>query len=154
MAKQIDVRYIRLYTDGSAARKMEVAVPVQQARLPRAKKQKKIVLYIDPVAVLGIVTAVVMLIVMAISSHNFIRAQQKVAVMESYVQELRQENVALRETYEAGYDLQEVERTARALGMIPSQQARHVTVQVEVPQTQVQPNVLEQFYAFLTGLFA
>ena len=61
MARQPDVQYIRFYTDGSAARKVEVAGPVRNSALPqKPRKKKKIVLYVDPLAILGIFTAVIL----------------------------------------------------------------------------------------------
>ena len=154
MARQPDVQYIRLYTDGSAARKLELVSPVRKAKAPRAKKQKKIILHIDPVAIFGILTAFVMLIVMASSYYNLNQAQENAAAMESYVQELREENAALWERYEAGYDLEEVERTALALGMVPTEQVEQVSVQVTLPEAQPTPNAWERLCTFLAGLFA
>ena len=154
MARQPDVQYIRLYTDGSAARKLELVSPVRKAKTPRARKQKKIVVHVDPVAIFGILTAFVMLIVMASSYYNLNQAQESAAAMESYVQELRQENASLWEQYETGYDLEEVERTALALGMVPSEQVEHVAVQVTVPEVKPTPNGWERLCTFLAGLFA
>ena len=112
MARQPDVRYIRLYTDGSAARKMEVAAPVKTAKRNRPRKQKRILVFVDPVAILGILTAVVMLIVMFTSMHMLKQARYETAQMEQYVASLQEENKLLQEEFEAGYDLETVEQTA------------------------------------------
>ena len=73
--------------------------------------------------------------------------------MDAYVQSLRQENEALQKEYDAGYDLENVKQTAQALGMVPMEQVKQVTIHVEAPQ-QVQPSRWEQIRLFLAGLFA
>lgn len=154
MAQQTRVQYIRLYTDGSAARKLEVAAPAERAKAPRPKKRKKIIIHVDPVATLGIVTAVVMLIVMTVSMFNLYRAQQETAAMAQYVDQLREENAALWEQYRTGYDLEKVEQTAWALGMVPVEQVKHVQVQISQPEPQAEPSGWQRLQTYLTGLFA
>ncbi|MBQ3252805.1 MAG: hypothetical protein IJB02_06195 [Oscillospiraceae bacterium] len=153
MARQFDVQYIRSYTDGTAARKMEMPQPRKTAHKRTAKKMKRIVLHIDPVAILGIVMAVLMLVLMSVGCVRLLSAQQDMTEMNAYVQMLRQENVQLQEEYEAGYDLENVRQTAMALGMVPMDQVQQISIQVNVPQ-QAQPDGWEQLRVFLAGLFA
>lgn len=154
MARQLDVKYIRLYTDGSAARKVEMPQPRKVAKKPALRKKKKIILHVDPVATLGIVVAVVMLLLMGAGVQNLRQAQHDAAVMESYVQTLQQENAQLQQTYDSGYDLERVEQTALALGMVPVEQVQQMQIHVSVPEPEVQPSGWEQFCTFLAGLFA
>lgn len=154
MARYPSVQYVSLYTDGSAARQLHLNVPVRQPRAKaKAKNNKRITVYVDPVAFLGIVTAVVMLAVMAVSFFRLQSVQQEAAAMNAYVQELRAENKALRTEFEEGFSVEEIGRTAEALGMIPKSEAKHVTLHVQ--QDTVQPvGVWTRFCAFLSGLFA
>ena len=46
--------------------------------------------------------------------------------LENHVESLIERNEALWQEYESGYDLEEVEKTALALGMVPAQQVEHV----------------------------
>lgn len=155
MARQPDVRYIRLYTDGSAARKMELATPSKSVKANhRPKKQKKILVFVDPVAILGIITAVVMLVVMFTGMHMLKQARYETKQMEQYVASLQEENKLLQAEFEAGYDLETVEQTALALGMVPVDQVEHIKISVEVPKEAEQPDTWDQIYTFLTGLFA
>ncbi|MBR5529805.1 MAG: hypothetical protein IKU57_04960 [Oscillospiraceae bacterium] len=154
MARYPSVQYVSLYTDGSAARKLEVQTPVRKETRAKAKKQKKIVLYVDPVAILGIATAVIMLAIMAVSFVQLRGTQQEAAAMSSYVQELRAENKALRAEFEAGYDAEQIAYTAEALGMVPMDQVEHVKLDIEPQTTQEPAGVWDRVTAFLTGLFA
>ena len=154
MARQFDVQYISAYTDGSAARKLELPKPRKSTRRkPSARRSKKIVLYVDPLAILGILVAGIMMIALTVGVCKLVDARQEMLAMDSYVQTLRQENAQLQEEYEAGYDLEDVRQTALALGMVPAEQAQHVQVQVQIPQPE-QPSGWEQIRTFLAGLFA
>ena len=154
MARFPSVQYVSLYTDGSAARQLNLNVPVRQPRAKaKVKKNKRITVYVDPVAFLGIVTAVVMLAVMAVSFFQLRSVQQEAAAMNTYVQELRAENKALRTEFEEGFSVEEIGRTAEALGMIPKSEAKHVTLNLQ--QETAQPaGAWARFCTFLSGLFA
>ncbi len=132
MARKPDIQYVRFYTDGSTARKLEVQSPQKhKAANPRPKKQQGYVIYVDPLAVAGILLAVLMLISMLVGSIQLAVAKQQLSDTQAYVTTLRQGNEQLQRTYEEGYDLSEVEKSALALGMIPASQAQTITVQVE-----------------------
>ena len=126
MAKKSDVRYIRYYTVGSAARELSAPVPQQPRPAAKPRKAKKIVLYIDPVAILGMVTAVIMMVCMlaGMARLNEVRAQQN--VVQGQIQRLVEENRTLEATYADSYDLADVEKTALALGMVPVEQVEHI----------------------------
>ena len=88
-------------------------------------------IYVDPLAVAGILLAVVMLISMLVGSIQLAVAKQQLSDTQAYVTTLRQGNEQLQRTYEEGYNLEEVEKSALALGMIPVSQVQTITVQVE-----------------------
>lgn len=154
MARYADVQYIRLYTDGSAARKLEVPSVIKQQPRRKRKAQKKIILHVDPVAILGLAVAAVMLILMLTGVSELRAAQQKTAQMEQYVVSLEQNNAQLEESYHSGYDIDEVEKMALALGMVPQEDAEQVTMQVTPIQEEQTGSVWTNIWTFLTGLFA
>jgi len=154
MARQPDIQYIRYYTDGSAARKFAPLAPFKTLKLPKIKRKKRITLHIDPLAIAGILMAVVMTVLMAVGIANLNAATRDLRTMESYVQTLAEENLQLQQTFRDGYDLEEVKTTALALGLVPKEQVLHITIRIP-PETVVEePSSWEQFCTFLTGLFA
>lgn len=156
MARSWDVQYVNFYTAGSAAVKYHSA-PVakkQEAELPKPRKKKRVLVYVNPVAVMGIFMAVVMLCMMFAGMNRLARVQQEKAQMQQYVQQLQEENARLQAEYEAGYDANEIYEIATAMGMIPAEQAQHIQVQVTVPEATQSVSAWENFCAFLTGLFA
>ena len=118
------------------------------------RKEKKTVIAIDPVAIGGIVVAVAMLVLLLVGFVRLQDARAEVLALENYVTALEQKNEELQDTYAAGYDLAEIEKIALAMGLVPSSQVEHLTIEVMIPQEATEPTAWESFYAFLTGLFA
>ena len=155
MARYPDVQYIRCRTDGNAARKVEVVAPIKTIRLPRAKTQvKPAVLRIDPLAFVAIVMVIVMASLMIVGITQLQNAQKQTAAMEAYVESLERENETLRTDFEENCDLDEIERTALALGMVPADQVPHISVRVPQQRAEEQPGAWERITMFLAGLFA
>ena len=155
MARKPDIQYVRYYTDGSAARQLEVYSPRKnKTAAPRPRKQKGYVIYVDPLAVGGILLAAVMLVMMLVSSIRLVVARQELSNAQAYVTTLTQSNEQLRKTYDASYDLEEVEKSALALGMIPISQATTIYVDVEEEEIVEEPTFWERVSMKLAELFA
>lgn len=157
VARKLDIEYIRFYTNGSSALKVEPLIPLDEPvrrRRPRVQRKKRIRIYVDPVATLGIVVAGVMLVLMTVGLFQLKSAQQQAAAMEQYVTALQEENAQLSDTYTQGYDLETVERLAKALGMVPKEQAPHIAVELPEEQLATQPSFWERISLFFTELFA
>ena len=154
MAQRLEVQYIRAYTDGSAARKIAPVAPLKTMKLPKIKKQRRVVIKVDPIAIGSIIMAVCLAITLAVGFFQFHTAQQELAQMQTYVQQLKTENAVLDARFSNSCDLQEVEKTALALGLVPQEQVKHVSVRAPQIQTEETPDAWEQIYIFLTGLFA
>ena len=154
MANQIDIRYIDFSTEGSAARKI-VSAPRKKAQLPNAKRKKSYVLTIDPVAMIGMVVAVCMIVFMGIGMARLHTAQERNVQMAQYVNTLTESNTALRAEFNEICDLEEVRQLALALGMIPKADAPETGITMYVPEEPAEaPTLWEQIGTFLAGLFA
>lgn len=155
MANQTDVRYINAYVSGSMAY-MTQPKPVRKkvAVMPKFRIQKELVIAIDPVAIFGIVVAVAMAIVLLVGFMTLNQANEEARVMEAYVNSLQEQNAQLQDTYDNGYDLEQVRQIALAMGMVSVEDVPHISIEVNVPQEEVKPTAWENFCTFLTGLFA
>ena len=157
MAKKSTDHYIRFYTDGSAARQMEPEIPAKKSARPRQKKEHKqpVLIQMDPVALCSILVACVMFVVMALGCSVYHDAIAEERAMEAYVTQLQQRNEALDAIYRSGYDLQEVQEAAMAMGMVPASQAVHMTIEMDAaPQEETEQNFMQRITTFLAGLFA
>ena len=156
MAVRTDIQYVQYYVDGSAAKKTAPKTETKHAATPKTRKVKRKVVVIDPVAVIGVVATVCMLVIMAVGFVRYQNVQEQTNRMNLYIQQLQQQNTELQQTYENGYDLDQIQEIADALGMIPAEDAQQIQVQVQIPQeAPVEEMTLwESFTTFLAGLFA
>ena len=122
--------------------------------MPRPRKRKGYVFYVDPLAVGGILVAMVLLVAMLVSSIQLAVARQQLSDTKAYVTTLTQSNEHLRQTYEESYDLEEVEKSALALGMVPVSQATTIRVEVERDQIVEEVTFWDRMSAKITELFA
>lgn len=160
MARQPDIQYVRYYTAGSAARKIELQpekkkknnVPVPQR--PQTRRRQRTVIPVDPISVLAVMVAGFMLIAMVVGMLRLGAVNAEVEAMDSYVSELQQENIVLREEYKSGYDLKDVEQKALEMGLVPIEQVEHVTIEVVEPVADAEPTFWEKAAAFFSELFA
>ena len=80
---------------------------------------------------------------------------QQTRQMGAYVQQLRQENANLQRTYQAGYDLEEIEQIALEAGMVPAENMERVRIDMRAPQEdETRMSFWDSLTDFLTGIFA
>ena len=156
MAVRTDIQYVQYYVDGSAARKLEKNTQKKHAAAPKSRKAKRKVVVIDPVAILGVLVAVCMLVFLVVGFVQHRALQQQTEEMSLYIDQLQQENAQLEQTYQDGYDLDEIRDIAQAMGMIPAGDAPQIEMEVQIPQEEStdEMTIWESFTTFLAGLFA
>ena len=137
MARKYNDRYVRFYTYGSAAVKVED--PRRTASLPKEQKaQKRKPIPFDPFAFAGNVVAVFMAILMIVGFIQVAVTNAKVQELESQLMVLEQQEQMLLEKYYGSFDLDEVRAAAESMGMIPIEEAAHVQIRVDAPNVEVQ----------------
>lgn len=156
MIHKPEIQYVgQFYVYGSEARQLEQKKqrkPKTKLPLVRVRKVEKI--SVDPVALGGIVVAVVLLVVMAVGSLQLYRDWTDYNQMSTYVSQLKKENAQLTRTYRAGYDLEEVRKRSAALGLVPESEAKTMIIAITAPAEQPEPTFWEEVTGFLKGLFA
>lgn len=153
-----NIEYIqKYYSYGSEAKVIEFKPLRQESQKPAVPKREKepvTTVCIDPIAFCGMMVAVVMVVVLLAGILQFSAVSQDHEILENYVMQLREEKILQQHQYKAGYDLDEIEVTARALGMIPIGEAETISLRVEVPARQEDPGFFENVIWFFSGLFA
>ena len=132
MAKS-NSRYIQFYTPGSVACKVEIRKEHEWAPLPQPKPEKRRVIAVDPIAAVGFLVSVCMLVLMAFGIQHLNQIRKEVDVLENYVVVLSEQNAALSQDYEPGYSLEEVRQKALDMGMVPQEEVPHTMIHVEAP---------------------
>ena len=100
----------------------------------------------------GILVAVVMLCVLVMGAFQITEAWNEYETMDAYVSQLKHENRKLEHTYRTGYNIEEIETTALALGMIPATEAQSISISVTVPEPEQKPTAWENIVWFVKGL--
>ena len=157
MLQKPDIQYItQFYSYGSEAKVLELKPAQKKKRfaLPMAKPQQKIRILVDPVAWTGILVAVVMVVLMAVSVNSYLDACADYEVMNNYVIELQNFNVEKQQEYEKLYDPEDIRAKAIALGMIPLEEAEVVFMSPVIPQPEPEESWYENISWFMNGLFA
>ena len=151
------IQYVGMfYVHGSEAKKLQEEQRRKEARtkLPLERLRKMEAIYIDPVALISIAVAVLMLVTMVYGVLRITRDWAEYRQMSAYVSELNLENANLYQEYRENIDLEDVYTKAVALGMLPVEEVPTRTITVHVPEAPVEPTWMERTTAFFAGLFA
>ena len=120
------IQYVgQFYVYGSevkAPKKKQQSAKVFLPKKPKTGKERRI--YVDPVAMGGIVLAVAVLVALVVGAVQLT----------------------------ASMNLDTVQEKAEAMGMIPAGEAEKMTVRVSVPEHEEEPTAWENFLWFLSGL--
>ena len=156
MSQKPKIQYVgQFYIHGSEARQLELQEKKKaKSKLPLERLRKMEVIYLDPVAIFGIVTALVMLTVMILGVLQIRDDWEEYRVMSNYVSRLNSENAELLADYRSQYDLEDIRVKAQAMGMVPKSELEVRTVYVTIPQPEPEMTWLEEIQWFLSGLFA
>ena len=156
MSQKPKIQYVgQFYIHGSEARQLELQEKKKaKSKLPLERLRKMEVIYLDPVAIFGIVTALVMLTVMILGVLQIRDDWEEYRVMSNYVSRLNSENAEMWADYRSQYDLEDIRAKAQAMGMVPKSELEVRTVYVTIPQPEPEMTWLEEIQWFLSGLFA
>ena len=157
MNQKPKIQYVgQFYVHGSEARQLQMQEQKRQAktRLPLLRLQAIEKIYVDPVALVGIAVAVVMLVTMVLGAVQLKRDWDQYERVSAYVSDLKRENARMSHAYHSSYDLEDIKSKALAMGMVPKSQLQTMTVSVTVPQQEAEPTRIEEIKLFLEGLFA
>ena len=149
MARNKTERYVRYYTFGSTAAKLDRRE--RKAALPKYKTpEKRKPIAVDPIALVGSAVAVLLAVLMLVGFAQVAHTSAQVHKLETQVMTLELEQEQLRQKYENGYDLEEVRAAAESMGMIPAEDAIHV--RVELPGETVQIETLSWWDSMMLSL--
>lgn len=157
MARKPDIEYINnFYVHGSEAKIIEFKTDKRTPKttLPKPIQEKKLSVQVDPVALFGLIVAVVMFFVMVAGVADYRATVLEHQAMENYVTELRNDNILLKHTYRNSYNADTVRETALALGMIPVSEAETVVIRSVIPEQEPEWTWWENFKWQMSMLFA
>ena len=157
MNQKPKIQYVgQFYVHGSEARALQLQEQKRQAKtkLPLARIQKIEKIYVDPVALAGILVSVVMLVTMVLGAVQIKRDWDQYEQVSAYVSELKKENARKSHVYRLSYDLEDIKSKALAMGLVPKSELQTMAVTVNVPEKEPELTRVEEIRSFLEGLFA
>lgn len=158
MARRPDVQYIQMYNYGSTARKLEQRPWSQKEkyRLPEQVQRSQPVQrpVFDLLSLCAIAVAAAMLLTMVIGMLKVGELNSRRRNLEERIEVLQEQQADLKKTYEATWDLDKAGERARQMGMISTEEARHISMGKPEPIAAPEPSVAERFQAFWNELFA
>ena len=157
MVQKPDIQYVtQFYSYGSEAKvlQLKTAKKNKKTELPKAVPEQKICIAVDPVALAGIVIALALVILMAVSVQTYLDVCTEYEVMTECVVQLQNTNVQKQQDYREMYNLADIEEKALALGMIPMEDAQVVIINPVIPEVTPEPGLWDNVSWFLKGLFA
>ena len=157
MNQKPKIQYVgQFYVHGSEARQMQLQEEKRQAKtkLPLARIKAIEKIYVDPVALVGIAVAVMMLVTMVLGAVQLKRDWDQYEQVAAYVSELKKENARMNHLYRSSYDLEDIKTKAVSMGMVPKSELQTMAVTITIPEPEVEPTRMEEIKFFLEGLFA
>lgn len=155
MTQKPKIQYIgQFYVHGSEARALEQTRKTPKTRLPMEHLERIEKVYVDPVALIGIAVAVVMLVTMVIGALQLRDDWKAYEVMERHVSALKSENARLSHQYRSSYDLDDIKMKAQAMGMIPKSEVQTVTFALTLPERAPEMTFEDELVRFWNELWA
>lgn len=158
MARQPDIQYIQMYNYGSTAPKLaprsreqkeKYQLPEQRPSGQRARQK-----FLDPLSVCALIVASIMVVTMLMGLVRVWEVSDRGQELESYIDVLQEQQAGLQKTYEASYDLHQVEQRARQMGLVHADEVYHVAMGDVNPEYQQEPGFREKLEDFFDELFA
>lgn len=156
MTQRMQAQYVQFYIDGSTAKKIQPVTPKKEKPVQKTKiqMQARTKIYVDPVAIFSVVVALCMILTIAVGMIRLNVTNRQVEQMENYVVYMHRQYKTIKNQYEDSYKIEDIEKTALALGMVPADQIESQTLMLDAPTAVEEPTLWESVGTFLTGLFA
>lgn len=154
MAQKPKIEYVtRYYSYGSEAQKLAPAPKKPKSQLPQFHLERVEKIYVDPLALGGVVLALVLLTVLIVGVVRLNDSWQAYNAMQSRLDELKVENSDLTHTYRTSVDVEAAREVAENSGYVDASEVEHIKVRVKVPKIAEEPTRWENFKWFLSHLF-
>ena len=154
MAYKPEIQYVgQFYVHGSEAK--QVAPKRRpQFQLPKALPDKIEKIYVDPVALVGLMVAALMLVAMVVGACQIHSSWQEYEEAFHDLSVIKREHARLEHVYNISIDLDDVAAQAESMGLVPVDQLPAMTVRVTMPVPEPEETAWDEFVWFIQGLFA
>ncbi len=154
MVQKPEIQYVgQFYVYGSEAVAPKAKKTVKEL-LPKEHKQKLHKVYIDPVALIGIVAAVTLLAALVLGGIRLNSMWEEHDAVASYLSSQKLDNSTLEHNYRTNLNLDDIRAKAEAMGLVPQEDVKTVYIRVTMPEPKPQRTLWDDIQWFFQGLFA
>lgn len=154
MAQKPKIEYVtRFYSYGSEAQKLAPAPKKPKSVLPQVHLERVEKIYIDPLALGGVVLALVLLTVLILGVVRLNDSWQAYNALQNRLDDLKVRNSELTHNYRTGINTEAVREAAENSGYVDASEVEHIKVHVKVPKLPEEPTKWDDFKWFLSHLF-
>lgn len=155
MAQKTEIQYVgQFYVFGSEAPQAKLQPKKAKAKRPQLHLERLQKVYIDPVALCGVLLAVVMLSLLIVGAYQLRDTRASYDQMKTQLSTLKRENAKLYHTYHTSYDLEDIREQAENMGMVDAEDAEGFTVFFSLPKEEKKNSAWDDFLWLLSGLFS
>ena len=155
MAQKAEIQYVgQFYVFGSEAPQPKPKPQKAKAKRRGMHLERLQKIYIDPVAVCGMIAAVVMLSLLIVGAYHLRDTRAAYDEMKSHLTEVKRKNATLEHTYRTSYDLEQIRQQAEKIGMVDGENGERFTVFFSLPKEEKEPTAWDDFIWLLSGLFS
>lgn len=157
MALKPEIQYVgQFYVHGSEAKALEVKQEEKKSdyKLPLHRFERLQKIHVDPLAIISIVLAAVLMVCMVFGTLQIQSAWEELETANRYVYNLEAIHRQRVVEFHSSYDLEEIRTMAESMGLIPVAEAKTMELTVTVPEPEAEPTVWDDIVWFVEGLFA
>ena len=155
MAQKAEIQYVgQFYIYGSEAPQPKPQPKKPKLKRPKLHLERLQLIYIDPVAVCGVLMAIVMLSLLIVGAYRLRDTRAAYDQMKTQLVDIKRENSKLSHVYHTSYDLEEIRQNAEKLGMVDAEKAECFTVFFDMPKEEKENTAWDDFVWLLSGLFS
>ena len=158
MANKPKIQYVgQFYVYGSEAKKVAQEEPrkVRKGYLPPLPDlNQERVIRLEPVAVVGIVMAMVLFVSIVTGALGIQSAWQEFRVAKNHLEQVQSQHHQVEARYEESYSLSDIKAVAENMGLVPVSQVKHITLLVTMPEPEPVRTLWEDVCWFVEGMFA
>lgn len=155
MAQKTEIQYVgQFYVFGSEAPQPKAQPQKSKVKRPELHLKRLQKVYVDPVALCGVLIAVVMLSFLIAGAYHLRDTRTAYDQMKAQLVDLKRDNLKRNHEYRTSYNLEEIRAQAEKLGMVDAEEAERFTVFFSVPKEEKKNSAWDDFVWLISGMFS
>lgn len=154
VAQKAEIQYVSQFYDYGSDKHKKKKKKVPKDFVPDKKPVKIHTVTLDPVALCGILSAVVLCAALIFGGLSLNAQWREHVALKQYLVQLKTDNSALRHKFSLSYNIEDIRTMADTIGLVPEDEIEVRYVRVTPPEPKPRKDPFENLKWFLKGLFA